>query len=142
MGDQIRTTMEADSPWDVQVEDGMVLSPTPPTIDVYPADPSSDTESGAFGALAVDMADGFWVTVRARISPADPDATQDVLLAFMDPADDLSVVQALYDDPTLGGVVADLALDSTSGFVLVPMIDGSAVHVGVLWRFLVIPAVS
>jgi hypothetical protein len=60
----------------------------------------------------------------------------------MDPASDTSVVQALYDDPTLGGVVADVNLDSQSGFVLVPRIDQSAVHVGVIWRFLIIPESS
>src|SRR5262245_17281118 len=140
MGDQIRTTMAADSPWDIQVEGGqMILSPTPPTIDVYPADPSSDLESGAFGETAVAMGDGFWITVRARVSPNDPYASQDVLLELMDPSSPISVVQSLYDDPTLGGKAADVSLDFTSGFVLVPMIDGSAVHVGVLWRFLAIP---
>ena len=141
-GDQIRDTMEAEADWDIQVESSMILNPTPPAIDMYPADPSNDTGSGSLGETYAEMGDGFWLNIRARVSPNDNIANQEVLLELMDPESDISLVQALYDEPTLGGTAADINLDSTSGFVLVPRVDGSAVHIGVIWRFLVIPARS
>jgi hypothetical protein len=141
-GDQIRDTMAAEADWDIQVEPTMILNPTPPAIDMYPGDPATDTGSGAFGEAYADSAEGHWINIRARVNPNDHLANQEVLLELMDPESPASLVQALYDDPTLGGHVADVNLESTSGFVLVPKIDGSAVHVGVVWRFLVIPARS
>jgi hypothetical protein len=140
--DQIRDTMEAEADWDIQVEPSMILNPTPPAIDLYPGDPFTDVNTGAMGASFSDMDEGYWINVRARVSPTDNVANQDVLLDLMDPDSPISVVQALYDDNSLGGVAYDINLDTTSGFVLVPRIDGSAVHIGVVWRFLVIPARS
>lgn len=142
MADQIRDTMTAEADWYVQVEPTMVLNPTPPVIDMYPADPSIDSNTGSHAATLEAATHGFWINVRARVNPNDHDANQDVLVEFLDPASDVSVVQALYDDPTLNGLASDLNLDSQTGFVLVPKVDGSAVHVGVIWRFLVIPAYS
>jgi hypothetical protein len=141
-GDQIRDTMAAESDWDIQVEPTMILNPTPPAIDMYPGDPATEPPSGAFGASYADMSEGHWINIRARVAPNDNIANQEVLLELMDPESSMSLVQALYDDPTLGGHAADVALESTSGYVLVPRIDGSAVHIGVVWRFLVIPARS
>jgi hypothetical protein len=140
--DQIRDTMEAESDWAIQVEPSMILNPTPPAIDMYPADPSFDPASGAMGETYADMDAGYWINVRARVSPTDNIANQEVLLELLDPESDMSLVQALYEDPTLGGHAADVNLDSTSGYVLVPKVDGSAVHIGVIWRFLVIAARS
>ena len=140
--DQIRDTMEAESDWAIQVEPSMILNPTPPTIDMYPADPSADPQSAGMGETYSDMDAGYWINVRARVSPTDNVANQEVLLELLDPESSMSLVQALYDDPTIGGLAADINLDSTSGYVLVPKIDGSAVHIGVVWRFLVIAARS
>ena len=140
--DQIRDTMTASADWDIQVEPTMVLNPTPPCIYMYPADPSNDGGTGSFGSTYEQMAEGHWVSIRARVNPNDNVANQEVLLDLMDPVSDISLVQALYDDPTLSGVVADVNLNSTSGFVLVPKVDGSAVHVGVIWRFLIVPESS
>lgn len=134
--------MVAEADWDIQVEPTMILNPSPPAIDMYPADPSTSPDSGSFGETYPEMAEGFWVNVRARVAPNDNIANQEVLLELLDPASDISVVQALYDDPTLNGVAADVNLESTSGFVLVPKVDGSAVHIGVIWRFLILPARS
>jgi hypothetical protein len=120
----------------------MVLNPTPPAIDMYPADPSFNSEVGSFADTFSEMGDGYWVNVRARVAPNDNIANQEVLIELLDPESSMSLVQSLYDDPTLGGVAADVHLDNTSGFVLVPKVDGSAVHIGVIWRFLIIPARS
>jgi hypothetical protein len=134
--------MTAEADWYVQVEPTMVLNPTPPVIDMYPADPSNDGATGSFGQDLAQIAEGFWVNIRARVNPNDQTANQELLLELMDPQSATSVVQAMYEDRTLSGVVADCNLDSTSGFVLVPKVDGSAVHVGVIWRFLILPESS
>ena len=141
MADQIREALTAVD-WDFQVEPNMVLSPTPPAIDMYPGDPATQAELASFGADASDMAAGFVFNVRARIAPTDHDAGQEVLLELSDPASDLSLVQALYDDPTLGGIASDLNLTSQSGFTLFSDLDPTKVYLGMLWRFLVIPARS
>jgi hypothetical protein len=141
LADQIRTRVSS-SDWDFQVEPRMVVNPTPPSVDMYPADPARDTETGNFGATAEEISEGYWVNVRARCAVVDGVAQQDVLLELKDDTSEICLVQALYDDPTLGGLAYDVALDQESGFVLFPTIDGGAVHVGVLWRFLVLPAHS
>lgn len=141
MANQIRTALTG-ADWDFQVEPRMVLNPTTPSIDIYPADPANDAELGSFADTYANAAEGHMLNVRARVSPTDHEANQEVLLALMDPDDDLCLVQAIYDDPTLGGFAADVNLANESGFVLVPTIDGAGVHIGVLWRFLVIPARS
>lgn len=141
-GDQIRDVMEAEADWDIQVEPSMILNPTPPTIDMYPGDPSTDGSTASHAATYAQSGEGFWLNIRARVNPNDNIANQEVLLELMDPESDISLVQAIYDDPSLGGHASDINLDSTSGFVLVPKVDGSAVHVGIIWRFLVIAARS
>lgn len=141
MADQIRDVL-TDVDWDFQVEPKMVLAPTPPAIDMYPGDPASAEEFASFADSFADMAAGFVFNVRARIAPTDHEAGQEVLLELSDPASDLSLVQALYDDPTLGGIASDLNLMSESGFSVFQDIDPSKVFLGVLWRFLVIPARS
>lgn len=139
MSAQLRDAL-AGADWDFQVEAGMILNPTPPTVDVYPADPGRELElTGGFGATDAEADDGLWVNVRARISPLDHNAGQEILVELMDPASELSLVQAIYDDPTLNGYATDVNLESQTGYVLVPTIDGGAVHIGVIWRFLVIP---
>lgn len=140
--DQIRETMQASADWDIQVEPMYVLNPTPPCIDVYPADPSTDSDSAAFAETYAQANEGHWMNVRARVGTTDNVANQEVLVELMDPTSTISLVQCLYDDPTLGGAVVDLNLASQSGFVLVPKLDGSGVHLGVIWRFLVLPGVT
>lgn len=141
MADQIRSVMDG-ADWDIQVEPRMVLSPTPPCIDIYPGDPSRDEASASFGASAEDITQGYYVNVRARVAPNDHEAGQEVLLALKDDTDALCLVQALYDEPTLNGYAADLDVVSETGFTIFTDIDPSKAYIGVLWRFLVIPAYS
>jgi hypothetical protein len=142
IADLIRAAMEASAPWDVQVVPRMLHNPTPPSIDVYPADPSNDPETAGFAETVEDASGGIWINVRARVPANDNAANQNVLLELKSPDSSVSLVQAVYDDPTLAGNAADVNLDNESGFVLVPTIDGSATHLGVIWRFLVLPAYS
>lgn len=116
MADQIRAAMVAVSDVDVQVEPRMVSAPSPPTIDMYPGDLSRGTEAASFG---VDGEHLF--TVRARVNENDPVANQDLLLAFMDDVNALSVALALLDDPTLGGLAASLDCVDPTGYVLYPV---------------------
>lgn len=130
--------------WDIQVGAKMIGNPTPPTVDVYPGDPTRDdtTLAGGFAGTDADAGDAIWINVRARVSMADTDAGQDILDEFGSPDSDLSIVQALYDDPTLGGIAADVDFVAMGGYELVPRIDGSGPDLGVVWRFAVIPARS
>src|SRR5688572_2096583 len=85
MAAQIRDVLAPVTDVDVQVEPRMVLSPTVPSIDIYPGDPSRDTDSAAFD----DLSGGYLFTVRARVGTTDDNAGQDLLLAFMDDTDAL-----------------------------------------------------
>ena len=142
IADQIRVALDG-SDWTFQVEPGYVANPTPPTVDVYLGDPGRElNETSSFGETDADSAGGEWVTVRARVSPLDKAAQQSILVNLADPESEISIVQALYDDPTLGGFAADVTLENRSGMVPIPTLDGGAWHFGILWRFLVIPARS
>ena len=59
----------ASADWDIQVEPTMILNPTPPAIDLYPADIAMSPDVGSFADTYPEMGDGFWVNVRARVSP-------------------------------------------------------------------------
>jgi len=137
LGDAIRAAVEG-LDVDVQVEPRMVVNPTPPTIDVYPGDPSRDDEIAGFDDL--DGAKRF--TVRCRVNTADADAGQDLLLAFMDEENTLSIVAAIYDDPTLGGYVASIDVRGGTGYVLYPTPDGTANYLGCQWTVTVIDVSS
>ena len=99
----------------LQVWPFLVLNPTPPCVDVYPADPFS--EQTEFGALA-DHSDDIWFTVRARVTPADVDASQQLLLQLMDKRSDTSVKAAILTDRTLGGRVADILVGGPTGIIV------------------------
>ena len=88
---------------DLQADGRMIPSPTPPAIDVYPADPF--VEPMSFGSPENVY---MYLTVRARVTTADNEAGQDLLLSMMDPSASTSVAQAIMSDKTLGGVVRKL----------------------------------
>lgn len=68
--------------------------PTPPSIDIYPAD---SFQQGA--GMGVGEKQVTW-TVRARVSPADPVAASTTLLRLLDANDPASVEAALANgDP-------------------------------------------
>ena len=119
MADQIRETLADVTDVAVQVEPRMVNAPTPPTVDMYPGDVSRGTDAASFGVLP--SGGGEWLfTVRARVSENDDVANQDLLLAFMDEVNDLSLARALDDDITLGGIATSLECRDPSGYVLYP----------------------
>ena len=139
IADQIRAAVVTVTDVDVQVEPRMLLNPTPPCIDVFPGDSPRDRDSAAFSA---DDDEGYFITVRARVSTADNEAGQDLLLAFVDPTNPLSVGQALYDEPTLNGYAADLDIVGQTGYALFPDPGGDGALLGCQWTVRVIPGNS
>lgn len=138
LADQIRAAVEAVTDVDVQVEPKLITNPTPPCIDIYPGDLGRDTESAAFD----DLSGGYLLTVRARVSTADNTAGQDLLLAFMDDTDPLSIGMAVKDDTTLNGYANSADVQSQTGYVLFPDPGGEGVLLGCQWTVLVIAGAS
>lgn len=138
IADQIRAALDQVSGLDVQVEPRMILDPTTPCIDVFPGEAPRDRDSAAFSA---NDDEGYFVTVRARVSTVDNASGQDLLLGFIDPTDELSIGQALYDEPTLNGYAADLDIITQTGYTLFPDLGGGA-YLGCQWTVRVLPAAS
>ena len=113
----------------LQVWPLLVLNPTPPCVDVYPADPFSEQQ--AYGPI--DQRD-VWFTVRARVTPSDVDAAQQLLLQLMDPRSDTSVAAAILADRTLGGRVSDLIPTGPTGVIVYTPIGNEGYLVGCEWR--------
>ena len=85
-------------------------APTPPSIDVYPADPF-------WNGLGFERGGGqVSYTIRARVTTADYVAGSQLLLGLLEP--DTGVTGVLFDDDTLGGLVeqAFVAADGVTGF--------------------------
>jgi hypothetical protein len=138
LADQIRDVLSDVTDVDVQVEPRIVLAPTPPTIDIYPADPSHDPELRGFA----DDIGGELLTVRARVTTADHEAGQDLLLALMDDEDPLSMVQAIKEDKTLGGVAGTLDVRERSGYITFLDSASDAALLGATWTVVVVKARS
>jgi hypothetical protein len=117
----------------LQVEPRYVFNPTPPTIDIYPADPF--TESIGYGPGN----DQFTFTVRARVSTAEHEGGQDLLLSMMDPRATTSLSGAIEEDGTLGGVVESLNVTGPTGFGLFPSSGPEGTLLGTTWTVTVIP---
>lgn len=119
---------------DLQVTPFLQANPTPPSVDIYPADLFQ-----AGSGFRDDM-DTFW-TVRARTSTADHEAGQRALLNMLDRAAPESVEQALTSDQTLGGLVQSTAVaeEGVSGYrVYLEDPQGNASLIGCEWRVEVI----
>lgn len=117
----------------LQVDGRLIPSPTPPAIDVYPADPFQ---------LPLAMGRGnneLFFTVRARVSTSDNEAGQDLLLSLMDPQATSSVAQAVLSNRTLGGVVEKVgSVEGPSQYGLFGDPSG-ANWLGCTWRVRVMP---
>ena len=117
----------------LQVESRMVFNPSPPCIDIYPADPSQ--EGIGFGKSSNSVT----LTVRARVTTADHEAGQDLLLSMMDPAATTSLSKAIVDDRTLGNTVGNLVVTGPSGFGVFPVPAGMTGEslLGCTWQVLI-----
>ena len=94
----------------LQVDGRLIPSPTPPAIDIYPGDPFQEPFGFGPGNHR------YWFTVRARVSMADNEGGQDLLLSMMDPQAATSVEQAILSDATLGGVAQLKEVDGPTAF--------------------------
>lgn len=117
----------------VQIEPKIVVSPTPPCLDVYPGDPFlARTSFGPGGGVEENY------IVRARVVTADQVDGQELLLQMLDPRGPLSVWAALEADPTFAGTVDDSTVDSVSGFLPYDAAGGGGGYTGTLlgaeWR--------
>jgi len=112
----------------------LTFNPTPPSVDVYPADPFQ--EGLAFGKGNNTV----FLTVRARVAPADQGAGQTLLLSMMDPTSTTSLAQAVLSNRTLGNKVERVDIDGPTnyGIFIDPGAQGEAL-LGCTWRVRVMP---
>jgi hypothetical protein len=110
MADCVRDALDGN---DVQVEPHMVTAPSPPTVDFYPGDVATGTDTRAFG-----MEGELLVTCRVRVSGNDDVANWELLNDLMDDAGDLSIAAALDADYTLNGYVTSLDFRDPTGMVM------------------------
>lgn len=116
----------------LQVEPRMVFNPTPPSIDVYPAEVFTET-------IAFDERE-FHFMVRVRVGTAENEGGQDLLLTMMDPRSAESVEGAILSDPTLGSTVDDISLTAQTGFGVFPAVAaGEGSLLGCTWDVTVTP---
>lgn len=127
LADQLRDVL-LDAIPNLQVEPLLLWNPTPPAIDIYPADPFQ--EQTTFG----NRNDIVYLSVRARVNTPDHEGAQEVLLSLMDPRADTSVQQALLSDRTLGGTVTDVTLfEGPSNYGIFPDPSGQGAYLGCTW---------
>jgi hypothetical protein len=112
----------------LQVWPYMVLSPTPPCVDMYPGDPFLERD-------AMGPQWKVWFTVRARAKPVDFDASQQMLLQLIDPRAATSIQAAILADETLGGRVQYANPTGPSGVQpYPPLMANEGYLVGCDWR--------
>lgn len=121
----------------VQVEPRLVVNPSPPTVDIYPADPPRDETLAGFGEIGAVA-----LTVRARVSTADNVAGQELLIAFMDDNDELNVAGALWAGRLLDGWGEIKDISPPTGYGVYTDPSGQGAYLGVQWRVTVEPAIS
>lgn len=133
LASQISTRLTAQIE-NLQVDGRFIPNPTPPAIDVYPAEEFQPP-------LAYGKGNNYFnFTVRARVGTTDNEGGQDLLLAMMDPTATTSVAQAVMYDRTLGGTVhkAHVA-EGPSAFGVFADAGGQANRLGCTWTVQVIP---
>lgn len=122
---------------DCVVEPRFVLSPSEsPCIDMYPA--PRDSRSAAMGDIT-----GFYVVnVRARVTMADNESAQDVLMDMTDDGHDLCVAASVESDPTLNGWASFVGVDPDGFSGLLDMSQPGRQMIGCTWRVLIGQAFS
>jgi hypothetical protein len=122
----------------VQVHGRYVPNPTPPCIDMLPGQPSRENELAGFG----DLMGGLIFTVRARVTTADNEAGQDLLLALMDDEHAFSIAGALEEDQTLNGTAVSVDVNALTGFIPYTDAGSEGQLLGCEWLVTVVKATS
>lgn len=111
---QLESEIDVDG---LQVDPLAVPNPTPPCIDLYPGDPFME-------AISFDDGEERTFTIRARVSTADNEAGQALLLSLMDRGAG-SILAACRSDRTFGGAVDDSVVEGPGRFQAYPDASGS-----------------
>jgi hypothetical protein len=106
----------------------MMLNPTPPAVDIYPAADPFQEPSG-FGGQDTTIN----LIIRARVSTVEHEGAQDILLGLMDPNGAQSVVRAVASSRTLNGTVQDAVCDPPSDFGAFLEPTGTGALLGCTW---------
>jgi hypothetical protein len=118
---------------DLQVVGGLVWNPTPPTIDIFPADPFEQL-------IAYGNEKALFFVVRARVDTPDREGAQALLLSMMDSRDtDHSVEVAILSDDTLGGLVQQITVEAGPAEFGAFVDPGGSALVGTTWQTQVLP---
>lgn len=99
---------------ELQCEPDMVVSPSPPSVDIFPAE-----DFASFIGMGTSNVE-FRFVVRTRVGTADSEGAQLLLKSMMDPRATTSVEKAILADTTLGGKVENVHVEERSGFGLFP----------------------
>ena len=112
----------------IQVAPMLVWQPTPPCIDIYPADPFQEQQGFGVGR------DTVYLSVRGRVNTPDHDGAQELLLSLMDPKAATSVQQAIESDQTLGGAVTQAMIsEGPTNYGIFPDPSGQGAYLGCTW---------
>lgn len=129
----IRTALSTTEFKYAQVEPRMVIAPSELCIDVYPGTPFYNEIAFGHGAFEVRF------TVRARLTTADSEGAQNVLLDLLDPRSAYSVVATLSSNQALAGNADSITFegDGTTGFQIYEDAGGQGSYLGCQWSLLV-----
>jgi len=105
---QLRTALASALP-DLQVDARLNPNPTPPSVDIYPADPF--LEHSAFGIPNREAS----FLIRARVA-GDHEAQQDELIGLMDVNSTTSLAAALGNELAVNGDTFHVSVNGPSGF--------------------------
>lgn len=120
---QLESEIDVDG---LQVDPLLNKNPTPPCLDVYPGDPFGEATTFNGGREQL-------FTIRARVSTADHEAGQELLLSLMDHGPS-SVIAAIAADRTLAGTVDDALVEGPSGYIEWRDTDNAGGLLGCEWR--------
>lgn len=143
LADQLRSQLQPQTDIALHIEDRAFLAAETPAIDMLVTSPTG-LEAGlqGFGDLSVAIP----LTLRLRVSTADLQAGENLLLALMDDEDELSVIKAIDYDHSLGGWAQDVVWDETTfpwaGYIDFPEINGDGILLGSTCQIVVLKALS
>lgn len=143
VANQLRDELQPQTDIALHIEDRAFLAAETPAIDMLVTSPTG-LEAGlqGYGDLTVAIP----LTLRVRVSTADLITGEELLLAFMDDEDPLSIIAALDSDHTLGGWAQDVIWDETtfpwSGYTDFPDINGDGILLGATCQIVVLKGIS
>jgi hypothetical protein len=139
---QLENELQPQTTIDLNIHGRAFAAAAMPAIDML-VTPATGLESLLQGFD--DIANVIPITIRVRVSTADLYTGEDLLLAFMDDKDDLSILAALDADHTLGGWAQDITWSDGfpwTGYTDFPDINGDGYALGSTMPIVVTKALS